>query len=82
MWLLLYIIYLRWQGCVHTDVDECSPLSQEADTKPPCTQICLNTMGSYLCACHYGFKLAADRRTCVREFYTKQDHKISRAYTD
>ncbi|XP_053349858.1 complement C1s-1 subcomponent-like [Clarias gariepinus] len=49
-----------------TDVDECSPLSQEADTKHPCTQICLNTMGSYLCACHYGFKLAADRRTCVR----------------
>ncbi|XP_053486261.1 complement C1s subcomponent-like isoform X2 [Ictalurus furcatus] len=49
-----------------TDVDECSLLSQEDGADPPCTQICLNTMGSYLCACHHGFKLDADQRTCVR----------------
>ncbi|XP_060725393.1 complement C1r-A subcomponent-like [Tachysurus vachellii] len=53
------------------DRDECS------SQVPPCTQICLNTMGSYLCACYHGFKLDADQRTCVREFYTKQDFKTS-----
>ncbi|XP_027005474.1 complement C1r-A subcomponent-like isoform X1 [Tachysurus fulvidraco] len=42
------------------DRDECS------SQVPPCTQICLNTMGSYLCACYHGFKLDADQRTCVR----------------
>ncbi|KAG7336048.1 hypothetical protein KOW79_000741 [Hemibagrus wyckioides] len=45
------------------DINECF-ISRQED--PPCTQICLNTMGSYLCACHHGFKLDADQRTCVR----------------
>ncbi|KAI4896909.1 hypothetical protein NFI96_031595 [Prochilodus magdalenae] len=47
------------------DVDECSsPVSSE-DSDPPCSQICLNTLGSYMCACHHGYQLRGDRRTCV-----------------
>ncbi|KAF7708607.1 hypothetical protein HF521_017664 [Silurus meridionalis] len=41
------------------DVNECKK-------DAPCTQICINTMGSFICACHYGFKLDADQRTCLR----------------
>ncbi|XP_026861742.2 complement component 1, r subcomponent [Electrophorus electricus] len=46
------------------DVDECSlPVLEDSD--PPCSQICLNTLGSYLCACHHGYHLRADQHTCV-----------------
>ncbi|XP_072535267.1 complement C1r-A subcomponent-like [Salminus brasiliensis] len=44
------------------DVDECSSPGSD----PPCSQICINTMGSYVCACHHGFRLEPDQRTCVR----------------
>ncbi|XP_076826724.1 complement component 1, r subcomponent isoform X2 [Brachyhypopomus gauderio] len=46
------------------DVDECTSLVLE-DSSPPCSQICLNTLGSYLCACHHGYHLQADQHTCV-----------------
>uniref|UniRef100_A0A3B1JTB7 complement subcomponent C1r n=1 Tax=Astyanax mexicanus TaxID=7994 RepID=A0A3B1JTB7_ASTMX len=46
------------------DVDECSsPVSSE-DSGPLCSQICLNTLGSYQCACHHGYQLRDDGRTC------------------
>uniref|UniRef100_A0A8B9LKR5 Wu:fd46c06 n=1 Tax=Astyanax mexicanus TaxID=7994 RepID=A0A8B9LKR5_ASTMX len=42
------------------DVDECSsPVSSE-DSGPLCSQICLNTLGSYQCACHHGYQLQDD----------------------
>ncbi|KAM3613615.1 uncharacterized protein V6R79_002395 [Siganus canaliculatus] len=47
------------------DVDECSPPEPEDGSDPLCSQICLNTLGSYLCSCHHGFELRPDRRTCV-----------------
>lgn len=40
-----------------SDVDECS-------TQQPCAQECVNTAGSYRCACGDGFKLAGDGRSC------------------
>ncbi|XP_042628685.1 complement C1r-A subcomponent [Cyprinus carpio] len=46
------------------DIDECSSSSVE---NAPCSQICLNTLGSYLCACHHGYMLRPDQRTCVLE---------------
>ncbi|KAG9276299.1 complement C1s subcomponent-like isoform X2 [Astyanax mexicanus] len=50
--------------CVFSDVDECSsPVSSE-DSGPLCSQICLNTLGSYQCACHHGYQLRDDGRTC------------------
>ncbi|XP_034048658.1 epidermal growth factor-like protein 7 [Thalassophryne amazonica] len=47
-----------WTGhrC-QTDVDECTE-------RRPCTQQCLNTAGSYRCACRDGFRLAGDGRSC------------------
>uniref|UniRef100_A0A3P9JL60 EGF-like-domain, multiple 7 n=1 Tax=Oryzias latipes TaxID=8090 RepID=A0A3P9JL60_ORYLA len=47
-----------WTGdrC-QTDVDECSG-------KHPCVQRCVNTAGSYQCACGDGFRLAADGQSC------------------
>uniref|UniRef100_H2MAB2 Vitamin K-dependent protein C n=3 Tax=Oryzias latipes TaxID=8090 RepID=H2MAB2_ORYLA len=45
------------------DVDECS--APETGNGPLCSQICLNTLGSYLCACHHGYELRSDKSTCV-----------------
>ncbi|XP_048036405.1 complement C1s subcomponent-like [Megalobrama amblycephala] len=45
------------------DIDECS--SSSVVKGPPCSQICLNTLGSYLCACHHGYTLRSDHRTCA-----------------
>ncbi|XP_035523687.1 epidermal growth factor-like protein 7 [Morone saxatilis] len=49
---------LGWTGpqC-QTDVDECSE-------QRPCAQECVNTAGSYRCACRGGFKLSGDGRSC------------------
>ncbi|XP_062414880.1 epidermal growth factor-like protein 7 [Pungitius pungitius] len=49
---------LGWKGrqC-QTDVDECGE-------QRPCAQMCLNTAGSYRCACRDGFGLARDGRSC------------------
>ncbi|XP_030362923.1 epidermal growth factor-like protein 7 isoform X2 [Strigops habroptila] len=44
-------------GC-NRDVDECTGQSHG------CSQLCLNTAGSYHCACRDGFSLAADHRSC------------------
>lgn len=47
-----------WTGhqC-QTDVDECVG-------RQPCAQLCVNTAGSYRCACRDGFRLAGDGRSC------------------
>ncbi|NWR77419.1 EGFL7 protein, partial [Centropus unirufus] len=41
-----------------SDVDECASRSHG------CSQLCVNTAGSYHCACWGGFGLAADDKTC------------------
>ncbi|XP_045901319.1 complement C1r-A subcomponent-like isoform X1 [Micropterus dolomieu] len=47
------------------DIDECSAPEPGDGSDPLCSQICLNTLGSYLCSCHHGFELRSDQRTCV-----------------
>uniref|UniRef100_A0A8D0EL14 EGF like domain multiple 7 n=1 Tax=Strix occidentalis caurina TaxID=311401 RepID=A0A8D0EL14_STROC len=48
-----------WMGrACQTDVDECTGQSHG------CGQLCINTAGSYRCACRDGFSLAADDKTC------------------
>ncbi|XP_070767920.1 ovochymase-like, partial [Enoplosus armatus] len=47
------------------DIDECSAPEPGDGSGPLCSQICLNTLGSYLCSCHHGFELRSDQRTCV-----------------
>ncbi|XP_019858254.1 PREDICTED: mucin-like protein [Amphimedon queenslandica] len=41
-----------------TDIDECSETN-------PCTQICINTIGSFECNCSDGFQLQSDGFTCT-----------------
>lgn len=44
-------------------MDECS--------KPDngrCEQRCVNTLGSYKCACDPGYELAADKRSCEGKY--------------
>ncbi|NWS75548.1 EGFL7 protein, partial [Crotophaga sulcirostris] len=48
-----------WMGpACQTDVDECAGRSHG------CGQLCINTAGSYRCACRDGFSLAADHKAC------------------
>ena len=41
------------------DFNECRQESTNA-----CEQVCVNTPGSYSCACNVGYRLNADGRTC------------------
>lgn len=52
------------------DIDECSAPEPEDGSGPLCSQICLNTLGSYLCSCHHGYELRSDQRSCTCEFDT------------
>ncbi|XP_038567058.1 complement C1r-A subcomponent-like [Micropterus salmoides] len=47
------------------DIDECSKPDSEDGSGPLCSQICINTPGSYRCSCHYDYKLHLDQRTCL-----------------
>uniref|UniRef100_A0A8C3V6E4 EGF like domain multiple 7 n=1 Tax=Catharus ustulatus TaxID=91951 RepID=A0A8C3V6E4_CATUS len=48
-----------WTGrACQTDVDECASQSHG------CSQLCINTAGSFHCACQDGFSLAADDKSC------------------
>lgn len=51
------------------EVDECS-----RPDKGQCVQRCINTLGSYRCACDPGYELAKDRRNCEGESNTKHTH--------
>nr|XP_046255140.1 complement C1r subcomponent-like [Scatophagus argus] len=47
------------------DIDECSKRDPGDGSGPLCTQICVNTPGSYHCSCYSGYKLHLDKRTCL-----------------
>ena len=42
-----------------TDIDECSEGISE------CSQLCINTIGSYSCSCQNGYQLDSDNHTCL-----------------
>ena len=42
----------------NTDVDECKRGTNN------CSQLCINTVGSYTCDCILGFQLDSDGRAC------------------
>ncbi|KAM9353493.1 complement C1r subcomponent-like [Symphorus nematophorus] len=45
------------------DMDECS--NSGDGSGPLCTQICVNTPGSYHCSCYHGYRLHLDQYTCL-----------------
>uniref|UniRef100_A0A671WK23 complement subcomponent C1r n=1 Tax=Sparus aurata TaxID=8175 RepID=A0A671WK23_SPAAU len=47
------------------DIDECSKPDPGDGSYPLCSQICINTPGSYTCTCHSGYKLHLDQHTCL-----------------
>ncbi|XP_059195678.1 complement C1r subcomponent-like [Centropristis striata] len=47
------------------DMDECSQSDPGDDSSPICSQICINSPGSYRCSCHRGYKLHLDKSTCL-----------------
>uniref|UniRef100_A0A8D0D1Q9 Vitamin K-dependent protein C n=1 Tax=Sander lucioperca TaxID=283035 RepID=A0A8D0D1Q9_SANLU len=47
------------------DMDECSQPDPGDGSGPLCSQICVNTPGSYRCSCHHGYKLHLDQHTCL-----------------
>ena len=40
------------------DIDECR------SNTDGCSQVCTNTVGSYVCSCNSGYRLSEDRHTC------------------
>ena len=52
-------IYIYIYIYIYIDIDECS------ETSSSCSQVCINTEGSFMCECHTGFVLGNDSRTCV-----------------
>lgn len=49
----------------HTPVPLLAPDVDECSEQQPCTQECVNTPGSYRCACGKGYRLAGDGRSCL-----------------
>ncbi|XP_056143060.1 complement component 1, r subcomponent [Lampris incognitus] len=47
------------------DIDECAMPEPKDDSGPLCSQICHNTLGSYICSCYHGYDLRPDQRTCL-----------------
>ncbi|XP_017270868.3 complement C1r subcomponent [Kryptolebias marmoratus] len=67
------------------DIDECSAPEPEDGSGPLCSQICLNTLGSYLCSCHHGYELRSDQHTCMLScgggvFDEPEGHLLSPGY--
>ena len=44
------------------DIDECA--NNTNNTVNNCEQKCINTQGSFMCACNSGFELNSDETTC------------------
>ncbi|NXE19176.1 EGFL7 protein, partial [Ardeotis kori] len=65
---------LGWMGrACQTDVDECAGQSHG------CGQLCVNTAGSYHCACRDGFSLTADDKACQPLVPAPEPETVSQA---
>ena len=47
------------------DVNECAISN--------CSQICTNTIGSYMCGCYPGYQISSNNRTCVGKLLTENN---------
>ena len=53
------LYFINLSSCSHIDFDECA----DAATND-CNQTCTNNLGSYVCSCDDGYKLAIDKKGC------------------
>ena len=66
-------------GCVVTsdasaaDVNECHSVND-------CSDMCVNTVGSFRCACNPGYELESDRYTCIGEQPRHTDHPAKQGW--
>lgn len=58
LYLKFYLLFL--------DINECNGRTK-------CSQLCMNTIGSYKCTCHNGYTLDMDGHTCHRKYYCIKD---------
>ncbi len=57
---------------ISVDIDECS------SNNGGCSQICINTMGSFFCDCNAGYSLDGEGRTCNGASSVRQDSLVQR----
>ena len=63
-YILQYIYSNHYFCSLSIDVDECLPNGIGRHGDLACQQDCVNTPGSYHCACRTGFNITADGVTC------------------
>ena len=56
IWLFTQKINMTYNTIV--DIDECDRFS-------PCDQVCINSVGSFMCSCESGYELEEDMRICT-----------------
>ena len=47
---------------VYVDINECT--TNDLGTVNQCSQLCINTEGSYMCQCQSGYRVSEDQRSC------------------
>lgn len=64
------LLYTNMCIIFYPDVDECN------ENNALCGQLCINTNGTYMCACNDGYFLRSDGQTCngniIMQSTTKQ----------
>ena len=53
-----WLSFISCEYICYSDINECSDITHS------CDQCCINTIGSYACACTDGFRLSSDARRC------------------
>ena len=43
----------------------CSDINECQENTDGCSQMCSNTIGSYVCSCYAGYRLSLDRHSCI-----------------
>ena len=66
--MLWYVVNKAWiVFLVCTDINECT--TTDATSMHECSQVCVNTEGSYICQCQSGYRLSVDERSCDGKRY-------------
>jgi hypothetical protein len=72
---LLKLIYIV---CICTIINVlCAEINECQDGNSSCEQVCMNTIGSYECACYDGYRLNQDRLTCTGSHFSVNSYQCS-----